>query len=272
MTWRELRRQGAAALQTVGIESCQVDARLLAEHVAGAPLIFAPEPSRDQQQRYTSLIDQRAQRTPLQHIVGVMHFRNVELPAEPGVFIVRPETEIVAGAAIDAAVKAGPAPLVVDLCTGSGAIAISIADEVPGAQVIAVELDDTAYGAAQRNAAPYGVDVRQGDARTACEDLLGTVDVVVSNPPYVPSSQIPPEVEQDPALALWGGGDDGLDMPRALVARARELLVDGGVLVMEHDETQGPALVECARGRGMAARTGVDLAGRPRFLYAMCET
>ena len=269
MTWRELQRRAAIILAAAGIETPEADARWLAEHVASAHLVLAPDPTDGQADEFLRLVDARAQRVPLQHLTGVMHFRNVTLPAEPGVFIVRPETEIVAGAAIDAARTAGPSPLVLDLCTGSGAIAIAIADEVRGARVIAVELDEAAYAAACRNAEPYGVEVRQGDARTACEDLLGTVDVVVSNPPYVPPSQVPPEVMFDPQIALWGGGTDGLDLPRDLVARARLLLRPGGVLVMEHDETQGPALVACAAGLGMTATTGADLAGRPRYLHAV---
>ncbi|WP_182354456.1 HemK family protein methyltransferase [Flaviflexus huanghaiensis] len=269
MTWRELQREAARILTDAGVDSPEADARLLAEHVAGSHPILAPDPTDAQAHEYLRLIDQRKQRVPLQHLTGVMHFRNIELPAEPGVFIVRPETEIVAGAAIDAARAAGPAPLVVDLCTGSGAIAIAVADEVPGARIVAVELEDNAYAAASTNAAPYGIDVRQGDARTACEDLLGTVDVVVSNPPYVPPSTVPAEVLADPHAALWGGGDDGLDLPGALVTRARHLLKPGGVLIMEHDESQGPALVACARALGMTATTGTDLGGRPRYLHAM---
>lgn len=268
-SWRELQRDAAAILQSTGIETPAVDARLLGEHIAGTSLILAASPTEEQSADYMRLIEQRAKRVPLQHLAGVMYFRNIALPAEPGVFIVRPETEIVAGAAIDAAAKLGPSPLIVDLCTGSGAIAISIADEVPGARVIAVELDDTAYAAAKRNAEPYGVQVRHGDALTALDDLLGTVDVVVTNPPYVPPSSVSPEVEADPAMALWGGGEDGLEIPLALVERAVQLLRPGGVLVMEHDENQGPALVECAQRLGMTARTGLDLAGRPRFLFAM---
>ncbi|MGO1458863.1 MAG: peptide chain release factor N(5)-glutamine methyltransferase [Flaviflexus sp.] len=269
LTWRALRLQAQSILAEAGIESPQADARWLAEHVAETSLITAPEPTDRQAKEYENLVAKRAARIPLQHLTGTMYFRNLVLPAEPGVFIVRPETELVAGKAIEAATKAGPSPLVVDLCTGSGAIAISIADEVPGARVVAVELDDVAVEAASRNAMPYGVEVRHGDARTACDDLLGQVDVVVSNPPYVPPSEVPPEVGQDPSRALWGGGEDGLEIPRALVARARQLLKPGGVLVMEHDENQGEALVECARELGMTGRTEPDLAGRPRFLYAV---
>lgn len=268
MTWRDLTARASTTLARAGIESPTADTRRLAEHVAGTSLLLAPDPTPEQVREFFELVDKRAQRVPLQHLTGVMYFRNLELPAEPGVFIVRPETELVAGAAIDAARKI-PDPLVVDLCTGSGAIAISIADEVTGARVVAVELDDHAFQAASRNAAPYGVEVRQGDARVSCEDLVGLVDVVVSNPPYVPFRELPAEVGQDPDLALWGGGEDGLEIPRALVAQARKLLKPGGVLIMEHDDTQGPALVECAVSHGMSGRTERDLAGRDRFLYAV---
>lgn len=269
MTWRELQRWAGTVLGSAGIETPLVDARLLAEHVAGTHLALAPTPTAEQAEAYRSFVFRRARRIPLQHLTGVMYFRNLELPAEPGVFIVRPETEIVAGEAIEAALRMGPNPLVVDLCTGSGAIAMAVADEVPGARVVAVELDDRAIVSARRNAEPYGVEVRHGDARTACDDLLGRVDVVVSNPPYVPPSTVTAEAMVDPQIALWGGGDDGLEIPFALVDRAAVLLKPGGVLIMEHDEHQGPALVERAQSLGMTARTGVDLAGRPRFLHAM---
>lgn len=269
MSWRSQRSWAQSFLAEAGIESPHADARWIAEHVAGQSLLLAPEPTDDQIKSFKELVEQRARRIPLQHLTGVMHFRNLELPAEPGVFIVRPETELVAGAAIDAARLAGPSPLVVDLCTGSGAIAIAIADEVPGARVVAVELDDTAFAAATRNAQHYGVEVRQGDARTALPEFEGLVDVVVSNPPYVPRRELPAEVDLDPAMALWGGGDDGLEIPRALVVRARQLLKPGGVLIMEHDDTQGEALVAYARVVGMSGRTELDLAGRPRFLYAV---
>ncbi|MFT3943538.1 MAG: peptide chain release factor N(5)-glutamine methyltransferase [Ancrocorticia sp.] len=163
-------------------------------------------------------------------------------------------------------------PLAVDLCTGSGAIALALATEVPEARVSAVELSDSAIEVARENNARYGavVDLVHGDARTELENLVGQVDVVVTNPPYVPPThQVSVEALSDPALALWGGGVDGTDLPRELIARAAELLRPGGILVMEHAEEQAQTLVNAALTSGFArARTGYDYTGRPRWLWA----
>jgi release factor glutamine methyltransferase len=203
----------------------------------------------------------------------------------PGVFVPRPETEVVAGLAIDEAARiaaAGREPLVVDLATGSGAIALALATEVPAARVVAVELDPHAHAWAARNVSGLPdtvrrrVDLRLGDAvradRGIASDLAGSVDVVVSNPPYIPpgSRPVDPEVaEHDPALALYGGGADGLEVPRGVVAAAAGLLVPRGLLVMEHADTQGPAARALAEGPGWRdVRTVEDLTGRPRVLVA----
>src|SRR5690606_16899961 len=180
------------------------------------------------------LVERRAAREPLQHLVGSAGFRGIELLVGPGVFVPRPETEQVAGAAIDAAervVRERGRAVVVDLCTGSGAIALAVAAEVPAARVHAVELDTAALGWARRNleASPDRdrVGVLRGDARTALVELDGTVDVVVANPPYIPPDAEPvdPEVrDHDPAVALYGLGPDGLEVPRGIVRAAARLL------------------------------------------------
>ncbi|HXZ74214.1 MAG TPA: HemK/PrmC family methyltransferase, partial [Streptosporangiaceae bacterium] len=183
--------------------------------------------------------------------------------------------EVVAWLAIEAA-RASANPLVVDLCTGSGAIALAVADEVPTARVVAVEVDPAAHAWAARNVAATGnrVDLRLGDVadRRLTRDLDGAVDVVAANPPYIPPDGTPVEVEvslHDPPLALYGGGDDGLSVPREVIAAARRLLRPGGLLVMEHAETQAEAARSLVAGPGWAdVHTVLDLAGRPRALVA----
>lgn len=278
---RRLVREAGALLERVGVASPEVDARVLAEHVVGRSLVMADGASTEEVERYLALIERRAEREPLQLITGTMWFRGLELTARPGVFIVRPETEVVAQAAIDAAraaLAAGTAaPVVVDLCTGSGALAAALAVEVPAARVTAVELDDVPAALAADNIerlAPGRVRLLRADA-TAPETLAeldGAVDVVVSNPPYVPADAVEDtETDRyDPDLALYGGGADGLAVPTAIIERAAALLRPGGVLVMEHDADQSTSLRAAARSAGFAsASTGQDLTGRDRYLRAV---
>ena len=279
---RRLVRQAGERLKAAGVASPEHDARALAEWLLGRPLPLADGADAAFTAAYAQALRRREAREPLQRITGRMFFRGLELECRPGVFIVRPETEVVAGVAIEAVLareRGGVAggPLVVDLCTGSGAIAAAVAAEVPAARVIAVELADDAVVAAvaacERHA-PGRVRVVQADAAapSTLAELDGSVDVVVTNPPYVPAGAIE-DVETasyDPRLALFGGGDDGLDLPVALVRRAGALLRDDGLLVMEHDAGQGRALREAALAGGFhEASTGQDLTGRDRFLRAV---
>ena len=225
---------------------------------------------------YDELVAQRVTRVPLQHLTGRAPFRGLTLAVGPGVFVPRPETEVTAGLAIDAARRAAKAPLVVDLCTGSGAIALSVKAEVPAATVLAVELSDLAHGWAVANRDRLGLDVevRLGDATAALPDLEGEVDVVVSNPPYIPVGAVPvdPEVrDHDPEVALYGGSADGLAVPLAVAARAAVLLRAGGVLVMEHADTQGESLPRALRATGewVEVADHADLSGRPRTTVAV---
>jgi release factor glutamine methyltransferase len=192
------------------------------------------------------------------------------------VFVPRPETEVVAQAAIDAAAGL-VSPLVVDLCCGAGPIAISVATEVPGSRVVAVDLSAEAVALTRRNAVAAGVGalrIEQADVSDPglLADLAGTVDVLVANPPYIPPDAVPlePEVrDHDPDLALYGGGADGLDTPRAVLAAALRLLRPGGVLVMEHAEVQDAAVRALAIDLGLKeVRTIADLTGRPRAVVA----
>lgn len=286
-TWRDLISQAESVLNDAGVGPGP-DARLIAESASGIDARAAvgpgaPEPSGQQEERFSRMVAQRARRVPLQHVIGTMWFRYLELVSRPGAFIVRPETEQVTQAAIDAleqmareqtAASASGAgePIVVDLCTGSGAIALAIATEVPASRVFGVELSPEAYDVAAENNRRYNdvVHMELGDARTALDELAGRVDVVITNPPYVPPyHELSPEVRQDPELALFGGGGDGLELPRELVARSRELLRDGGILIMEHAEEQARALRENAQSNGFVnVTTGRDLAGRDRYLRA----
>ncbi|CAM2863956.1 peptide chain release factor N(5)-glutamine methyltransferase [Actinomyces slackii] len=249
----------------------------------GTSLVICEGASAEQARRFVALVEQRAARVPLQHLMGRMWFRGLGLECRPGVFIVRPETEVVAGAAIDAVARmvvGGVAePLVVDLCTGSGAIAAALAVEVAGARVVGVELDEGAVALARENCerlAPGRVRVLRADATApdTLSELDGRVDLVVSNPPYVPAGAVEDEETEryDPDLALYGGGEDGTAVPVAIVRRAADLLRPGGVLIMEHDPGQGVALREAALAAGFGqATTGQDLAGRDRYLRAVTE-
>ncbi len=276
---RALMRDAAERLRSAGVASPEYDASELLAHVLGTtrarlPLLEGVEPA--QRERYDALVARRAAREPLQHLTGTAAFRFVEVEVGPGVFVPRPETELVAGWAVERAaevVASGRIPVVVDLCTGSGVIAKSIADEVPQARVYAVELDLPAFAWAERNLAGTGVDLRQGDLATAFEELAGGVDVLVSNPPYVPleawESVAVEARDHDPHLALFSG-DDGLDAIRVLEARAAFLLVPGGVVGIEHADVQGesaPAVFSGA-GRWEEVRDHRDLAGRARYLTA----
>lgn len=273
--------EATTLLAAAGVPSPRVDAELLADHLLGVGLGRlrsmllgdSPVPA-----GYAELVAERARRTPLQHITGVAHFRYLQLAVGPGVFIPRPETESVVQLVIDwlnVRAAAGLAhPRVVDLGTGSGAIAGSIAHEVPNAEVYAVELSDFAHAWAAKNLQSLGVTLIQGDLRNALPELNGTFDVVVSNPPYIPAEAIPNEPEvalHDPPEALYGGGADGMELPTAAAASAARLLVPGGYFVMEHAEVQARWIA------GMLKRTELwsdvtthrDLNGKERATSAV---
>jgi len=239
--------------------------------------------------RFETLIARRASRVPLQHLVGEAPFRHLVLQVGPGVFVPRPETETVAEFAIRKLRENSEERLAVDLCSGSGAIALALATEVPGSIVHAVEREDAAVVWTRRNidalhnelvAANSQVVLHHSDATTVHEHLLanlnGRVDVVVSNPPYIPAAALPrdPEVREfDPPAALYGGSD-GLDVVRGIVHAAWSLLRPGGALVIEHSDQQGEAAAEhgvphVVRAMGFAdVADHVDLAGRDRVTTA----
>lgn len=279
MTVTGVLAEATARLAASGVPSPEYDAAELLAHVMRTPrpaLRLAGEPTAEQLRAYQALIARRATREPLQHLTGTAAFRHEELAVGPGVFVPRPETELLAGWAVDRArdlVRAGRSPVVADLCTGSGAIALSVVHEVPEARVHAVELDEAALEWAARNLTGSGVDLRQGDIATALADLDGEVDMVVSNPPYIPMGAyagVAPEArDHDPAAALWAG-EDGLSAIRVVEQVAARLLRPGGWVGCEHADVQGEAAPAefATAGRWAEVRDHLDLAGRPRYLTA----
>lgn len=281
--WSELVRAGRRRLTAAGVDSPRADADQLAAHVMGqdtgtalARILAGAPASAEQAERFADLVERRAARVPLQHLTGEVWFHGVRLQVGAGVFLPRPETELLVDYALTA-LQAVSAPVVVDLCTGSGAVAAAVAEALAGqgrsGRVHAVELDPSAHRWAARNLLPRGVRLVLGDAVDALSELDGTVDVVTVNPPYVPAGQTPPQPEarQDPDLALYGGDATGMRVPLAMAQAAARLLRPGGVLVMEHDESHAGPLVEGVRRQGhwdeVVGHT--DLTGRPRWLHAV---
>jgi release factor glutamine methyltransferase len=272
-------------LADAGVESPRADAELIAAHVHGVArgaLHTVPDTAFDP--RYWDEIARRAAREPLQHITGLAYFRYLELEVGPGVFVPRPETEVMTGWAIDTlAAMDVTEPIVADLGTGSGAIALAIAQEVPRSRVQAVEADPLARAWAERNiarcaaAAPHTagrVTLHGGDFAAALDGLDRTFDLVISNPPYIPvGSWVPPEVgEYDPATALWGG-TDGLDAIRVVERTARRLLRGGGFVAVEHGSPQGGVVWQVfPEDQGWRdTQCHRDLAGRDRFVTARLD-
>jgi release factor glutamine methyltransferase len=214
-------------------------------------------------------ICQRCTGTPLQHLTGEQGFRRIVVEVRPGVFVPRPETEVLVGLALDAVAEIED-PVVVDVGTGSGAIALAVKDERPDATVYATDRSAEAVELAGSNAQRLGLDVRvlEGDLLSPLPDeLRGWVDLVVSNPPYLTPDEyedLPPEVKADPELALLGGPD----VYERLAAEALRWLRDGGVLAVEAGASQGPALSDALSRSFMAVRVEPDLAGRDRVVLA----
>ena len=273
----------AARLAAVGIESPRADAELMAAHrhgVSRSELNLVADADFDP--RFWDDIARREAREPLQHITGTAFFRYLELEVGPGVFMPRPETEVMTGWAIDRLTEMDVAePVVADLGTGSGAIALAIAQEVPRAQVHAVEGDPLAMPWTERNiarcaaAAPHTsgrVTLHAGDFASALYELDGSVDLVVSNPPYIPvDAFVPPEVgEYEPTSALYAGAD-GLDAIRVVERTARRLLRRGGRVAVEHGAPQGAAVywVFAEENGWHETRNHSDLAGLDRFVTAI---
>ncbi|HUJ04528.1 MAG TPA: peptide chain release factor N(5)-glutamine methyltransferase [Streptosporangiaceae bacterium] len=272
----------AGRLAEAGVESPRADAELMAAHrhgVARSQLNLVADTDFDP--RYWDDVGRRAAREPLQHITGIAYFRYLDLEVGPGVFVPRPETEVMTGWAIGQLTAMDVAePVVADLGTGSGAIALAIAQEVPRARVHAIEADPLARSWAERNlarcaaAAPHiagRLSLHGDDFAAALGEMDGRVDLVISNPPYIPvDASLPPEVsEYEPSAALFSGAD-GLDAIRVVERVARRLLRPGGLVAVEHGAPQGAAVywVFAEENGWSQTRNHTDLAGRDRFVTA----
>lgn len=275
-------------LNQAGVPSPQVDAEILLAHVLGierSNLLTVTSITAEQQFDFEALVARRANREPLQHLTGVAHFRHISLAVGPGVFVPRPETELLVEAAIVHLKTLSGPKLAADLCAGSGAIALSLALEVPGTTVHAVELSDDAVKwltrnvidhAAQLEATGSHVIVHHGNAgdRELLADFTGKFATVLSNPPYIPNAMIPRDPEardHDPAIALFSG-DDGLAAARDIVLVASEALAPGGFFGMEHADVQGesvPSLLNEMTGIWSQVRDNQDYNKLPRYTTAV---
>lgn len=252
------------------------EARTLLAHAAGVEpsgLILLGEVDQTTEQAFEALVARRQAGEPLQYVTGTAWFRTISVQVAAGVFIPRPETEVMVGWALEQLAELGPNPTVVELCAGSGAISAAIAAEAPGCRQFAVELSEPAYQTAVGNLAGTGVDLRLGDMADAFPELDGQVDLVIANPPYIPLEMwehVAAEVRtHEPPIALLSGAD-GLDAMRVVAAVAARLLRPGGRVCAEHAEVQSESVVEVFSGNGGYVRIvdHRDLNDRPRFVTA----
>lgn len=267
-------------LTSAGVLSPSVDAELLGCFVLGVDRAELTMLSlreqlfpKDKIVIFDSLVSRRAKREPLQHITGLAPFRYLELHVGPGVFIPRPETEQLVELAIEK-MNQLEKPLVVDLCSGSGAIAISLSTELEGSRVYSVELSEQAFEFLTRNFQKYGLDTHRAkneDLAMAFDELESQADLVISNPPYIPDSAVPVDLEvqlHEPSLALYGG-EDGLDVIRRISDRALYLLKPSGLLLLEHADSQAKAISQLLLNEGwQEVISSQDLAGKDRMISA----
>lgn len=281
---RPVLTEAIEILQAAGVGSPRADAEQLAAHVLGVErsrLLLTPLIDPEQLGTYRALVSRRAERVPLQHLTGQAAMGRIDLEVGPGVFVPRPETELLLAWALARleAVRHDHTPIVVDLCTGSGALALALAHARPDAEVHAVELDPDALRWARRNAAlrvaagdtPITLHHADVTSPTLLTGLNGRVDIVVANPPYIPEgAELSPEVaEHDPHRALFAG-PDGLAVIRPLVPLLGRLLRPGGGAAVEHDDSNGGELARLLErdGRFTEIAEHPDLAGKPRFVAA----
>jgi release factor glutamine methyltransferase len=273
---RQVIDAAAVALAEAGVGSPRADAELLAAHAAATDrgrLAFT-DTGPDFCERYDELVARRAKRVPLQHLTGTAAFGPVTVQVGPGVFIPRPETESLLEWAV--AQPLSQRPLIVDLCTGSGALAVALSKHWPDARIVAVDDSEDALAYARRNTAGTPVELIHADVTQAglLAELDGQVDLVVANPPYIPDgAALEPEVaEHDPSHALFAG-PDGMAVIDRIVELAARLLRDGGGCAVEHDDTTSARTVEAftRTGRFCDVTARHDLTGRPRFVTAVRE-
>lgn len=273
----QLRRaidSAVVALDQAGIDSARFDAEQLAAHLLGADrgrLSLLDAPDDDFFTRYDAIIDERSRRVPLQHLIGSVNFGPVTLHVGPGVFIPRPETEALLEWASAQRLPANP--IIVDLCTGSGALAVALSRCWPAGRVLGIDDADAALEYARRNAMDTAVELVRADVSVPglLPELDGQVDLVVANPPYVPDgTPVEPEVSQhDPEHAVFGG-PDGMTVISEVVGLAARWLRPDGLFAVEHDDTTSQQTVQLITDTmlfdDVVARE--DLAGRPRFVTA----
>lgn len=264
-------------LAGAGVPSPEADAYLLLAHLLACSLGEAKVAvvlDKATPTQWWDLIEQRCARVPVQHLTGTTDFCGIPLHVGPGVFTPRPETEAIIAWVTERLDLLPSAPIVVDLCTGSGALAVAVKELIPTAQVHAVERDPMAAAWAMRNTEPRGIHLHQGDATRWTHQVAGHCDLVLSNPPYIPPEAIPkdPEVrDHDPEMALYGLGADGLQVPRGITENAARLLTSGGLFAMEHAEVQQKQLLDyvLATGQWHSISGHQDLTQRPRFVSAI---
>ena len=277
----DLLSEASSKLEAAGVTSATVDAELLACFCLAISrselqLLVATKSEFPIQHldQFQLVLSRRVSREPLQHITGTAPFRHLELKVGPGVFTPRPETEQVVGYAMEKISKLHN-PLIVDLCSGSGAIAISLTTEISGSKVFAVELSKAAFGYLLQNAASYGLpeeNLRNEELQTSLSELDGLVDLVISNPPYIPNDAIPVDLEvqlHEPSMSLYAGVD-GLDAIRQISIRAKSLLISGGLLVLEHADSQSSSIAKLLLAEGwLEIEARADLAGKERMISAV---
>lgn len=275
MRLQESLRWAAAEFARAGVPSPEVDAKLIAAELLGigVPELFfhlqAPTPA-----GFKEMVARRCTREPLQHILGRAPIAGIELAIGPGAFIPRPETEVLIDLALRE-IKGKHISEIVDLCSGPGTLALSLAHAAPHTHITGVEIDSRAAQWAKKNRAALGLDERVelllGDATdpaTFPEELFGKVEMVVSNPPYVPENpNLEAEVYFDPHHAVFGG-EDGMALIPGIIDIAAKLLVPGGWFGMEHDESTAEHCRNLAEKNFSQVHTLNDLTGRPRFLIA----
>ena len=275
-----LLKQSALQLSQAGVLSPDIDSELLAAHILGisrselsVAIALNSDFPEDKIVAFSDAVSRREKREPLQHITGLAPFRQLELFVGIGVFTPRPETEQVVSFAIEK-IASLEQPIIVDLCAGSGAIALSFVTERADSTVFAVEKSEEAFEYLKQNSKRYGLELAQlshVDLQDCLPEMAAVADLVISNPPYIPSEAIPVDLEvqlHEPALALYGGAD-GLDVIRGILAKAKQLLRTGGLLVLEHADTQALSIRELLLAEGwIDVESKKDLAGKDRMISA----
>jgi release factor glutamine methyltransferase len=275
-----LLKQSALQLSQAGVLSSDIDSELLAAHILGisrselsVAIALNSDFPEDKIVAFSDAVSRRAKREPLQHITGLAPFRHLDLIVGKGVFTPRPETEQVVSFAMEK-IASLEQPIIVDLCAGSGAIALSFVTERADSNVFAVEKSEDAFEYLKQNSKKYGLELSQlshVDLQDCLPEMDAVADLVISNPPYIPSEAIPVDLEvqlHEPALALYGGAD-GLDVIRRILTKAKQLLRTGGLLVLEHADTQALSIRELLLAEGwIDVEYKKDLAGKDRMISA----